>query len=102
MKTNIIPNQNQIEKVFSDRKIHFAALFGSRAKGTAQATSDYDFLVEFAPGNKYSLLDIVALKNNLENVLGQEVDLITVGGINPKMANEIKSSQKVIYDRRKR
>lgn len=48
-------------------------LFGSVARGTAGPDSDIDLLVAFEPGR--SLLDVVALKQDLEDLLGCRVDL---------------------------
>ena len=50
-------------------------LFGSVARGEAGDGSDLDFLVEMEPGR--SLLDLVALRNDLIDLLGREVDVVT-------------------------
>ena len=102
MKYTLLPNQNSIEKLFNQRKVKYAALFGSRAKGGQKANSDYDFLIEFEPENQYTLLDIISLKNSLQGLLGENVDLITSQGINPRLSKDIEGSKKVIYDDRKR
>lgn len=50
-------------------------IFGSAARGEAGAKSDVDFLVEMEPGR--SLLDHVALWQDLEELLGCRVDLVS-------------------------
>lgn len=50
-------------------------LFGSMARGDSHAESDVDFLVDMEPGR--SLLDHVALRQGLEELLGRHVDLVT-------------------------
>ena len=50
-------------------------LFGSVARGEARADSDVDFLVEMEAGR--SLLDHVALIQDLEDQLGVKVDVVT-------------------------
>jgi len=50
-------------------------LFGSVARGEAGDGSDLDFLVEMEPGR--SLLDLAALRNDLMDLLGREVDVVT-------------------------
>lgn len=50
-------------------------IFGSAARGEAGAKSDVDFLVEMEPGR--SLLDHVALWQDLEELLGRRVDLVS-------------------------
>lgn len=53
-------------------------LHGSRLKGEAGPDSDLDVLVDFQDskaGRRMSLLDFIALKQELEDLLGVEVDL---------------------------
>jgi len=48
-------------------------VFGSVARGEAQADSDVDFLIDLEPG--WSLLDHIGLKQDLEDLLGRSVDV---------------------------
>ena len=50
-------------------------IFGSAARGECGPDSDVDLLVEMAPGR--SLLDHVALMQDLEDLLGCKVDVVT-------------------------
>ena len=50
-------------------------LFGSIVRGEARGQSDLDVLVELEEGR--SLLDHVALKQDLEDLLDCEVDVVT-------------------------
>ena len=50
-------------------------IFGSVARGKAGPKSDIDFLVEMEPGR--SLLDHVALWQDLEDLLGCKVDVVS-------------------------
>jgi hypothetical protein len=53
-------------------------LHGSRLRGEAGPESDLDVLVDFEDskaGRQVSLLDFIALKQELEGLLGMEVDL---------------------------
>ncbi len=54
-------------------------VFGSVARGEAGSRSDVDFLVEMAPDR--SLLDRIALIQDLEDALGCKVDVVTPGGL---------------------
>jgi len=56
-------------------------LFGSFAKGTASQSSDVDILVEMEPGR--SLLDLVAIKQDLEDLLGRAVHIVTPPSLSP-------------------
>jgi hypothetical protein len=54
-------------------------IFGSVARGEAKADSDVDFLVEMESGR--SLLDRIALIQDLEDLLGRKVDVANVKGL---------------------
>jgi predicted nucleotidyltransferase len=56
-------------------------IFGSVARGEAGTSSDLDLLVAFESGR--SLLDQIGLEQDLEELLGFEVDIVVEGGINP-------------------
>ena len=62
-------------------------LFGSAARGEEGPESDLDFLVDFAPDR--SLVDHVALKQELEDLLGREVDVVSERALHPLMKDEI-------------
>jgi predicted nucleotidyltransferase len=76
-----------------DRASHHGArnvrVFGSAARGDAGPSSDVDLLVEMEPGR--SLLDFVGLWQELEDLLGLKVDLVSEGGISPYLREQILS-----------
>ena len=51
--------------------------------------SDVDFLIELDPDR--SLLDIVAIKQNLEDLLKMKVDVITESAVSPYIIEEVLS-----------
>ncbi len=63
-------------------------IFGSVARGEVEAT-DIDFLVEMGPGR--SFLDLVGLWQDLEDLLGCKVDVISEGGLSPYLRDRILS-----------
>ena len=62
-------------------------VFGSVARGEAGPESDIDVLVQLEPGR--SLLDIVAIKQELEELLGHKVDVLTEASISPYLRERI-------------
>ena len=52
-------------------------LFGSALRADFRADSDIDLLVSFEPGAQWSLLDHVAMQEELSALLCRDVDLIT-------------------------
>ncbi len=77
-----------------------AALFGSFAKGE-EKRSDIDILIEYRKGAGKSLLDMVKLQFELEEILGRKVDLFTYDGIHSLIKDSILSHREVIYEKRK-
>lgn len=62
-------------------------LFGSAARGEARPDSDIDLLVDLEPGR--SLLDLVAIKQDLEDLLGREVDVVTEAAVSPYFREQV-------------
>ena len=62
-------------------------IFGSVARGTAGPESDVDVLVAMDPDR--SLLDLCALGDELEDLLGRRVDIVTESGLSPYLRDEI-------------
>jgi predicted nucleotidyltransferase len=58
------------------------SLFGSVARNEAQADSDVDLLVQFAPGQK-SFGRFMALFDLLESLLQRRVELVTTEALSP-------------------
>lgn len=83
-----------IIRVLRKHGVKKAALFGSVARGEAVEKSDIDLLIEFK-GRK-SLLDLVSLKLELEELLKRDVDVLTYKSLHPLLRNGILSEQKAI------
>lgn len=62
-------------------------VFGSTARGETGNGSDVDLLVEMEPGR--SLLDLVGLWQDLEDLLGTHVDVLSDGGVSPHLRERI-------------
>jgi predicted nucleotidyltransferase len=62
-------------------------VFGSVARGDADADSDVDFLVDFEPGR--SLLDLASLLVELEDLLGHRVDIVTEPGLKTRIRQRV-------------
>jgi uncharacterized protein len=62
-------------------------VFGSTARGEAEESSDVDLLIEMEPGR--NLLDLVGLWQDLEDLLGTHVDVLSDGGVSPHLRERI-------------
>ena len=93
--------QNITKKIIPTLKsqgIVKAGIFGSYATGEAKENSDVDLLVELKDDK--SLLDLVGLKLELEDVLGRKVDVLTYNSLHPPLRDIILNEQKLIYEKR--
>lgn len=77
--------------VLKQHQVIRAGIFGSTARGTARKTSDVDLLIEFK-GEK-SLLDLVALKLDLEAETNRHVDVLTYQALHPLIRKRVLSQE---------
>jgi hypothetical protein len=63
------------------------AVFGSVARGEAMSTSDVDFLVDLDADR--SLLDHIGLQQELEDLLGVRVAVVTRRGLHPLLRDDV-------------
>lgn len=63
------------------------ALFGSVARDEATPTSDVDPLIEFSV--PVGLFEYFTVRERLEEILGARVDLVTPGGLKPRIRERV-------------
>ena len=73
-----------------------AGVFGSYATGEYDEDSDIDLLVELIEGK--SLLDLVGLKFEIEEVTDKKVDVLTYNSIHPKLREIILNEEIILYE----
>lgn len=86
--------KGKIIPVLQQHDVVHAAIFGSFARGEQKENSDLDILVEFGEGK--SLLDLVALKLELEEILRRNIDVVTYNGLHPGIRKKVLKEQMVI------
>jgi uncharacterized protein len=79
--------RDRILEIAAAHGAHDVRVFGSMARGTANQSSDIDLLVSMDPDR--SLLDLCALGDDLEDLLGKRVDIVTDRGLSPYLRDEI-------------
>ena len=67
-------------------------LFGSTAIDRATAASDLDLFMDYAPEDRFSLIDLVDIKLFLEDRLGVPVDITTRDSLHPMLRRGIETS----------
>jgi hypothetical protein len=79
VREEIEENLAKIDALVHKHRGISASLFGSVARGDETSSSDIDFLVEFEKGS--SLFDLLHLRDDLQVLLGRNVDVVSVGGL---------------------
>ena len=62
-------------------------VFGSFSRGTQHDHSDLDLLVDLDPGR--SLLDLIAMQQDLGDLLGLRVDVVTERSLSPYIRDAV-------------
>ena len=75
------PDIIKIVKKYEAKGFHNPRVFGSVARGDDTDESDIDLMVDIKSGFRPSLLTLIAMNNDLEELLGVKVDLITARSI---------------------
>ncbi|AFV11027.1 putative nucleotidyltransferase [Thermacetogenium phaeum DSM 12270] len=73
--------------------VEILGIFGSYVRGEQKRNSDVDILVDFK--EPIGLLKFVALKNQLSEIIGRDVDLVTKTALKPGIGKRI--LEEVIY-----
>ena len=73
-------------------KVKEIGIFGSYVRGEESEKSDVDILVEFYAPIGWEVID---LKEFLEEILGKEVDLVTVKALKPQLKDKV--LKEVVY-----
>ncbi len=77
----------EVQRIARQHGARNLRVFGSVARGEATEGSDLDLLVEMEPGR--SLLDLVAIKQDLEDLLGCKVDVVTEAAVSPYLRERV-------------
>lgn len=72
-------------------------VFGSAARGEMTPESDVDLLVTFAPNARIGLIKYIRIQDELGEIIGRRVDLVTHAALKPLIRDDILNSAIPIY-----
>ena len=90
--------KEKIAELCRKNKVRELSLFGSRVRDDFRKESDYDFLVEFLPDASIGLVEFVHIKEELENLLGNDVDLVPKSGLKRRIRQRVLSEAQNVYE----
>lgn len=85
--SDLTQQSTEIRRLAAVHGVVRVRMFGSRARGEATAASDLDLLVDLAPDR--DLLDLIAFKLDVEDLLGRRVDVLTEAALSPYLREEV-------------
>ena len=86
----LTPQQQQIIKDVTQKiQPTLVGVFGSYARGEANRNSDLDILIDFEL--KVDLLELIGMEQELSELLGIKVDLITLRSVNRSLKSYIEA-----------
>ncbi|SEG36577.1 nucleotidyltransferase family protein [Algoriphagus boritolerans] len=81
--------KNIIKKTIQKFQPTLIGIFGSYARGEQNESSDLDILIDF--DKTINLLELIGLEQELTDLLGLKVDLITLKSVHPSLKRYIDS-----------
>lgn len=79
--------KQEILRIAKEHGVIRIRTFGSVVRGEATGKSDIDFLIQLQEGR--SLLDLIGFKQDLEELFGRKVDVVSEGGVSPYLKDRI-------------
>ena len=90
---------NRIEAFCEQRGIVRLSLFGSVLREDFGPDSDVDVLVEFAPGVRFGLLELVRMERELGEIVGRKADMHAPHWLKPWLRDRVVGSAELVYER---
>jgi uncharacterized protein len=72
-------------------------LFGSTARDESGADSDIDLFIEYDRRSRFSLIELVGIRQLLERRLGVPVDLTTRDSLDPLLRDRIEAAAERVF-----
>ena len=92
--------QQAIANYFKSQPVLKAWLFGSYARGEQTPESDVDILLIPDKSKHFSLFTMGGMYEDLKELLGREVDLVTENGLMPFARESVNQDKILIYERK--
>ena len=90
-RDQVITRLKQHEPELRDAGVGALFLFGSVARDQTHDASDIDVFFDLARPQGFTLFDLVALQERVQEILGAKVDLMTRQGIHPRRRPRIEA-----------
>ena len=90
---------NIIKKYFEDKPVQWVGIFGSLARNEMSENSDVDIALQFEKNSGTSLFEYVKYKQDLEEMIGRKVDMVTYKYIRPRLKKYVDEDLVIILEK---
>lgn len=91
---------NDLKAYLKTQPIQKAWVYGSIGRGEEREDSDIDLLVRYdRTNNKVGLFTIIRIQQQLEQIVGRNVDLVEEGTLMPFAVESANNDRVLIYER---
>jgi len=98
MENNIAQIKKAIIPILKNNDVVRAGIFGSYARGEAKKSSDIDILIKFNAKSRKSLLDLIGVKQDIEDKLKKKADVVEYSALHPFLRDRILKEEVRIYE----
>jgi predicted nucleotidyltransferase len=89
--------KKDIKNIFKEKNIQHIYLIWSYSRWEENEKSDIDIVYEETKNDKFSLFDLIKIKNILEKKLSKNIDLVWNNSINKYYKSFIENDKKLIF-----
>ncbi len=93
----IVVSDTELAEICQRYHVRELALFGSVLRDDFRDDSDIDVLVEFEPDAPIGLFELVAMRRELADLIGRDVDLVEKAGLKQVIREPVLRSAETIY-----
>jgi len=97
MRVHIPINSDEIAVFCQRHHIRKLALFGSVLRDDFRPDSDVDVLLEFEPGVRVGLLDLMSMQLEFTDLIGREADFRLPGDLSRYFRDRVIAEAEVLY-----
>ncbi|MEK7165821.1 MAG: nucleotidyltransferase family protein [Patescibacteria group bacterium] len=90
-------DQTKLAPICKKYNAEYLGVFGSIVHGDDNPDSDIDMLVRFAPEAETGLLELSAMRDDLQQITHRKVDLLTEGFLSKYFKNDVLRDVKPLY-----
>ncbi len=96
-KDELIAKLHALKPVLEAEGVTHVSLFGSRARGDQTPESDIDLHLDVAPGEPFSLLDLIGVEHIVEDTIGLKANAVMGRSLDGRFRKSVENDAVAIF-----